>query len=100
VEPVDPLLGIHAAITQRHPDETHNGWNEKEKLTMEEALEVFTVGGAYATNEEYKKGTIFRGKLADMTVFSRDLFEIEHPDELLATEVEMTVIGGEIVYRK
>lgn len=100
VEPVDPLLGIHAAITQRHPDETHNGWNEKEKLTMEEALEVFTVGGAYATNEEYKKGTISRGKLADMTVFSRDLFEIEHPDELLATEVEMTVIGGEIVYRK
>ncbi|WP_144463529.1 amidohydrolase [Siminovitchia fortis] len=100
VEPVDPLLGIHAAVTQRHPRETHNGWNEKEKLSMREALEVFTIGGACATNEEGRKGTIAPGKLADMTVFSRDLFEIEHPDELLDTEIEMTVIGGEIVYRK
>lgn len=100
VEPIDPLLGIHAAITQRRPDETHNGWNEKEKLSILEALEVFTIGGAYATNEEDKKGTIARGKLADMTVFSRDLLELENPDDLLDTEIEMTVIGGEVVYRK
>ncbi|GIN92404.1 amidohydrolase [Siminovitchia terrae] len=100
VEPIDPLLGIHAAVTQRHPEDSHEGWNEKEKLSMQEALEVFTIGGAYATNEEDKKGTITQGKLADMTVFSRDLFEIEHPDELLDTEIEMTIIGGEIVYQK
>ncbi|GIN21844.1 MAG TPA: amidohydrolase [Bacillus bacterium] len=100
VEPVDPLLGIHAAITQRHPEENHDGWNKNEKLSMREALEVFTIGGAYATNEEDRKGTIAPGKLADMTVYSRNLFEIEHPDKLLDTEIEMTIIGGEIVYRR
>ncbi len=100
VEPIEPLLGIHAAITQRHPTETHRGWNEQEKLSMQEALEIFTIGGAHATNEEGRKGTITRGKLADMTVYSRDLFEIDHPDELLDTEIEMTIIGGEIFYRK
>ncbi|GED68568.1 putative amidohydrolase YtcJ [Brevibacillus reuszeri] len=96
VEPVDPLLGIHAALTRRAPSETHNGWYEKEKLSMYEALNVFTIGGAYATNEEHLKGTISRGKLADMTVYSKDLFSLENPDELLETKIAMTIIDGEI----
>lgn len=96
VEPIDPLLGIHAAVTRRLPDETHEGWNPNEKLTILEALKLFTVGGAYATNEEQLKGTISRGKLADMTVFSNNLLEIENPDDILTTNVEMTIIDGEI----
>ncbi|MFS0645820.1 amidohydrolase [Siminovitchia sp. 179-K 8D1 HS] len=100
VEPIDPLLGIHAAITRRHPGETHNGWNEKEKLSIKEALEIFTIGGAFATNEENIKGTLSRGKLADMTVYSNDLFTMHHPDELLHTYVDMTIIGGDIVHQK
>lgn len=96
VEPVDPLLGIHAAVTRRAPWQSHEGWNEKEKLTLFEALKLFTVGGAYATNEEHKKGTLSRGKLADMTVYSNDLFSLEDPDELLSTEIEMTIIDGEV----
>lgn len=99
IEPVDPLLGIHAALTRRHPGESHEGWGEKEKLSMKEALKLFTIGGAYATNEEDVKGTISRGKLADMTVFSKDLLAMDHPDELLNIKVEMTIIGGDIVFQ-
>jgi predicted amidohydrolase YtcJ len=100
VEPVNPLLGIHAAVTRKSPGDNHDGYNQNEKLTMTEAFQLFTEFGAYPTNEETKKGTIARGKLADMVVFSSNPFEMEDPDELLHTEVEMTIIGGEIKYQK
>lgn len=100
VEPIDPLLGIHAAVTRKTPGQTHEGYNPDEKLTMEEAFQLFTEMGAYPTNEETVKGTIARGKLADITVYSKNPFEMEDPDELLETEIEMTVVGGEVKYRK
>ncbi|NYE03936.1 hypothetical protein F4694_000680 [Bacillus niacini] len=95
VEPVDPLLGIHAAVTRKTPDK-NEVWNESQKISMFEAVKLFTVGGAYATNEEAIKGTISRGKLADMTVYSKNLFELDNPDELLNTNIEMTIIDGKI----
>ncbi|MED3687421.1 amidohydrolase [Peribacillus butanolivorans] len=96
VEPVNPLLGIHASITRREPSQSNGGWNENEKISMMDAIKLFTIGGAYATNEEHLKGTITRGKLADMTVYSNDLFSMENPDDLLQTKVEMTIIDGEV----
>lgn len=100
IEPLNPLLGIHTAVTRRKVGENHGGYNEQEKLTMYEAIHLFTVGGSYATNEEKVKGTLERGKLGDMTVLSQDPFGMESPDQLLATQTEMTVIGGEIKYQK
>ncbi|KIL74532.1 amidohydrolase [Bacillus badius] len=100
VEPADPLLGIHAAVTRRAPAQSHNGWNEKEKLSMLSALKLFTIGGACATNEEHKKGTLSPGKLADMTVYSHDLLQMEHPDGLLSVNIEMTIVNGKVVYRR
>ncbi|WP_175453965.1 amidohydrolase [Psychrobacillus sp. OK028] len=100
IEPLNPLLGIHAAITRRKAGENHDGYNEQEKLSMYEAIHLFTVGGAYATNEENLKGTLERGKLGDMTVLSHDPFQMDSPDELLTTRAEMTVIGGEIRYQR
>ncbi|WP_286228434.1 amidohydrolase [Neobacillus mesonae] len=100
VEPVDPLLGIHAAVTRKAPGDTHEGWNVKEKLSMHDAFKLFTKMGAYPTNEETIKGTISRGKLADMTVYSHNPFKMEDPDELLHTDIEMTIIGGNIQYEK
>lgn len=100
VEPIDPLLGIHAAVTRKAPGENHEGWNPAEKLTIEEAIKLFTIGGAYATNEEMIKGTISRGKLADMTVFSKNIFDLEDPDELLTTDIEQTIIGGKVTFEK
>lgn len=99
VEPVEPLLGIHAAITRRAPKATHEGYNPSEKLTMKEALQLFTHGGALATNEESVKGTITRGKYADMTVYSKNLFALE-PDEILTVKTEQTIINGEVCYER
>lgn len=96
VEPIDPLLGIHAAVSRRAPRQTHEGWNENEKLSMLEAVQLFTIGGAYATSEEHIKGTLSKGKFADMTVYSKNLFLMEDPDEILETQIEMTIIDGEI----
>ncbi len=98
VEPVDPLLGIHAAVTRRRPEESHDGYNVKEKLTMDETLKLFTKMGAYPTNEEMIKGTIERGKLADLTVYSHDLMNLNDPDELLETTIKKTIIGGETTF--
>lgn len=96
VEPLDPLLGIHAAVTRRKPGESHNGYIPGEKITVEQALRLFTVGGAYASSEERIKGTLTRGKLGDMTVYSKDLLNLGDPDELLETKAVMTIIGGHI----
>lgn len=100
VEPVDPLLGIHAAVTRRKPGEAHDGYNANEKLSMHDAFKLFTKMGAYPTNEETIKGTITRGKLADMTVYAKNPFEMKDPDELLHTDIDMTIIDGNITYQK
>ncbi len=100
VEPADPILGIHAAVTRKKPGENHEGFCPEQKLTMMEAFRLFTELGAYPTNEETVKGTISRGKFADMTVYSKNPFVMEDADELLTTDIEMTIIGGEITYRR
>ncbi|MHA6253328.1 amidohydrolase [Oceanobacillus sp. CAU 1775] len=96
VEPVSPLLGIHAAITRKTPGDDHTVYNPKEILTVTEAFKLFTEYAAYATNEETIKGTIARGKLADMTVYSTNPFEFEDPDQLLTLKIDKTIIGGEV----
>ncbi|WP_152654862.1 amidohydrolase [Oceanobacillus sp. CFH 90083] len=100
VEPINPLLGIHAAVTRKAPGETHNGWYPEQKISMQDAFHLFTKYAAYTTNEEKVKGTISRGKLADMTVYSADPFQLEDADGLLDISIEMTIIDGDIVYRK
>lgn len=100
VEPVDPLLGIHAAVTRKLPNENHDGYYPEQKLTMEQAFKLFTKMGAYPTNEETFKGTITRGKLADMTVYSENPFTMEDADQLLETTINMTIIDGHIMYKK
>lgn len=100
VEPVDPILGIHAAVTRKLPGENHDGYYPEQKLTMEQTFALFTKMAAYPTNEETIKGTITRGKLADMTVFSMDPFTMEDPDQLLDMDIHMTIIDGHIMYTK
>ncbi|MGB9684675.1 MAG: amidohydrolase [Candidatus Bathyarchaeales archaeon] len=91
VEPISPLLGIWAATTRKDFGE--------ENLTVEEALRTYTVNAAYASFEEDKKGTIEVGKFADVTVLSDDLLSIS-PEKIREVKVEMTVVGGKIVYKK
>ncbi|MGZ4163402.1 MAG: amidohydrolase [Tumebacillaceae bacterium] len=99
IEPLEPLLGLHAAVTRKRPGETHEGYLPEQKLTMHEAVHLFTFGSTYATREEDVKGTITPGKYADLTILDRDIFR-EHPDVLLETNVLRTVIGGKTVFEK
>ena len=98
VESLNPLWGIYAAVTrQDHKGFPENGWYPEERMTMEEAVKMFTSWAAYASFEEDLKGTLETGKLADFTVLSKDIFTIE-PPALLKTRVLMTVIGGNITH--
>lgn len=100
VESLDPLLGIHAAVTrQRASGEPEGGWYPQERLTVAEAVHAYTLGAAYASGEERAKGSIAPGKLADLVVLSRDIFEIP-PGEILETEVVYTIFDGRVVYER
>ena len=98
--PLDPLLGIYAAVTRATLDGKHPaGWFPEQRLTVGEALRAYTAGSAYAAFEEREKGTISPGKLADIVVLSDDLFRIL-PEKIKETRVVLTVVGGKVVFRQ
>ncbi|HVY61511.1 MAG TPA: amidohydrolase family protein, partial [Planctomycetota bacterium] len=98
VESPEPLAGIYAAALREDAHgEPAGGWIPSERLTREEAVRAFTAGAAYAAFEEQVKGTIAPGKRADLVVLSRDVLTCD-PNEILTTRVEMTIVGGEVVY--
>jgi len=91
VEPINPLLGVWAAVARKSFSE--------ESLTVEEALKTYTLNAAYASFSEADVGTISVGKFADLTVLSEDPFKVA-PDEIRKIVVEMTIVGGKIVYSR
>ena len=98
VAPLDPLLGIYAAVTRQTLDGKNiDGWFPEHKITVEEAVRAYTVDAAYAAFEEDIKGAIEVGKLADFVVLSEDIFAIE-PADIRNVKVILTVVGGEICY--
>jgi predicted amidohydrolase YtcJ len=100
VEPINPYLGLYAAVTRQSTDgEPAGGWWPQERLTIEDAIRCYTAESAYASFEEKEKGQIAPGMLADLAVHSRDLLTIE-PKEILQTEVLMTILGGKVVYER
>ena len=101
VEPLDPMRGLYSCVTRKSIefDYPEGGWFPEQRLTMAEAIRYYTLGSAYASFEEDIKGSLEVGKLADMVVLSKDLFEIE-PKEILTTEALYTILGGKIVYQK
>ncbi|MBO8172861.1 MAG: amidohydrolase [Bacillaceae bacterium] len=99
IEPIDPLLGIHAAVTRRNPEERHDGYLADQKLSVRQALSLFTQGSASAAGEEQERGTISPGKFADLTVFDRDLLASD-PDDLLKAKVTLTMTNGYTGYRR
>lgn len=97
----NPFLEIYRAVTRVHNDgEPKGGWNPQEKLTMAEILRGYTYGGAYGVSREEEMGTIQPGMFADLAVFSRNLFDLKDPLEILDTEIIMTIMDGKIVYNK
>ncbi len=99
VETLDPLAGIHAAVTRRRADGSPGaaGWIPAQRLTVAEALHAYTLGAARASGEERLKGSISPGKLADLVVLSHDIFDVP-PDEILDTAVVMTLVDGQVVH--
>lgn len=97
---LDPILGIHAAVTRQNADGLpEGGWYPEQCISLEEALRAYTLGSAYASFEEDIKGSIEEGNLADLVVLSKPIFEIQ-PRKLLETKVLMTIMGGKIVYEQ
>ncbi len=98
VESNSPLWGFYAAITrQDHGGWPEGGWHPEERLTREEALKAFTIWAATAAFEENVKGSLEPGKYADLIVLSNDIMKIP-PSEILSTTVDLTIVGGQVVY--
>ena len=100
VEAIDPLRGIHAAVTRRRADGSPGptGWHAEQRLTVAEAVRGFTWGAAYAAGMEHTLGSLRAGYLADVTILDRDIYAID-PMEILNTKVVGTVVGGRFVWR-
>src|SRR5690606_1903235 len=100
VEPLNPVAGFYAAVTRKtlagYPE---GGFDPSQKMNREQALRSYTIDAAYAAFEEDIKGSVEAGKLADFTVLTRDIMTVAE-DEILSTEVAMTIVGGKVVFRK
>jgi hypothetical protein len=92
VEPIDPLLGIHAAVTRRRPQDD-DAWRPEQRLTIEEALAGYSAGPAYAMASERASGSLRVGMRCDATVVDRDLAR-RSEDELLDVRVRATITDG------
>lgn len=100
VAPLDPMLGVYAAVTRRTLDGRNpGGWVTDQKITVGEALRAYTYGNAWATFMEGKWGALAVGRYADIVVLDRDLFAVA-PEAIGSVKVRYTIVGGRVVYAK
>ena len=93
-----PIRGLHNAVNRRTIEGTPpGGWVPEQRISIKDALIAYTQGGAYSSFDENTKGKIMPGYLADIIVFSQDLFEIA-PMDIYKTKVLMTIFDGRIIY--
>jgi predicted amidohydrolase YtcJ len=98
VAPIDPILGIYAAVTRRTLDGKHpEGWVPEEKIGVEEALRAYTSGAAYGVFAERTRGRLAPGYKADLVLLDQDLTRIP-PEAIERAAVRVTVVGGRVVY--
>ena len=96
VEEISPIASFHCSITRELSDGSI--FQPEQRLTREQALQSYTINNAFAAFEEDLKGSITPGKLADITVLSKDIMTVPE-DEILDTEIVYTILGGEVVYK-
>jgi len=100
VAPLDPLQAVYAAVTRATLDgKNPGGWVPEQKVSVEEAIEAYTLGAAYAEFKEREKGSITVGKLADLVLLSGDPFKVR-PEAIRDLTVAMTIAGGKVVYSR
>ena len=99
VAPLNPMLGLYAAVTRATLDgKNPGGWFPEQKLTLEEAIEAYTMGSAFAEFREKEKGSLTPGKLADVVVLDSDLFAMTQ-EKIKDAAVRYTIVGGKVVYQ-
>ncbi|MBT8178486.1 MAG: amidohydrolase family protein, partial [Eudoraea sp.] len=100
VEPLNPIASFYASVSRKTlKGVPEGGYEPEQKMTREQALRSYTLDAAFGAFEEDIKGSITAGKLADFTIYSQDLMTVAE-EEVLDTEVVMTIFGGEVVYTK
>jgi predicted amidohydrolase YtcJ len=98
VESLNPMEGIYSAVSRKSiSDKAGAAWLPEESVSIEKAIELYTLGSAYASFEEAIKGSLEVGKLADIVVLSKDLFAIPE-EEILNTKVVYTILGGKVIF--
>ncbi len=100
VEDLDPIANIHCAVNRqdlkRLPEA---GWHPEERVDIYQAIDDYTIGGAFNAFEEDRKGRLLPGYLADIVMLSQDIFQVPS-EKILDTQVLMTMVGGNVVYQK
>ncbi len=96
VERIDPMPNLHATITRKTSDGA--AFYPDQRMSREEALRSYTYNAAYAAKEEQLKGSLAVGKLADLTVLTKDLMTVPE-DDILTAGVAYTIVGGKVMYR-
>ncbi len=100
VEPLDPMEGLYAAVTRKdRAGEPGDGWFPEQKLTMEDAIELYTLGSAHSEFIEDRKGMIKKDYLADIVILNQDLMMVP-PDRIMSTKVDFTIVGGKVVFER
>ncbi len=100
VEPISPLEGLYAAVTRKdRAGELGDGWFPDQKLSVEEALRLYTRDAAYAEFMEDRKGMLKEGYLGDAVIFHEDLLTLP-PERIMSAHVDYTIVGGKVVYRR
>jgi predicted amidohydrolase YtcJ len=94
------LLGLYAATTRATLDGRNpGGWIPEQKISIEQAVAAYTAGSAFAEFQENEKGTLARGRLADLVVLSHDVFNIPAV-QLKDVSVLTTIVGGRVVHQR
>ena len=97
---LDPIRGIHVAVNRRDPSGfPEGGWIPTEKISIYEAMKAYTSMGAFSSFEENQKGLIKAGHLADLIVFSQDLFTID-PMDIHKTKIDLTILDGKKIFER
>jgi predicted amidohydrolase YtcJ len=100
VAPMDPVMGIYAAVTRATLDgKRPGGWIPAQKITVEEAVRAFTAVPAFAEFAESDKGTLEAGKWADLVLLDADIFRLP-PERIKEARVLRTICGGKTIYRR
>lgn len=95
--PIGPMVGLYAAVTRK--GESGKVYGPGEAVSIKEAITMYTRNGAFLTREEKIKGTLETGKVADMIVLPQDLLTVS-PDKILNMPVDMTIVGGKVLYER